>query len=269
MNPVEHETIVGRLRRRLWVERSVFGLAILLLGAGYVLPVGDDGGAPVPDSPQAPERYAITVKGTVLGAADTERAAREALDRVKAGFAALLPELAEEPSFKDEVRVVRRPVSDALYRPSVEGLADLLRRSASGAPTHTVAPGDTGWRIARQAGITLEELQSLNPGRNLDRLDPGDQVRVGKAPDGARLTVLTREVATVRTPIPPPLLRVRSPRMYRGKQIVVLPGSRGIREVVETRSYENGVLSGVEIQSARVVRQPSLRKVVVGDLPRP
>jgi LysM repeat protein len=47
---------------------------------------------------------------------------------------------------------------------------------------HVVKSGEFAVRIARRYGLTLEELQRLNPDKNLDRLKVGDKllVKMGK-----------------------------------------------------------------------------------------
>ena len=39
-------------------------------------------------------------------------------------------------------------------------------------------PGDSGWRIARRRGVSMRVLEALNPGRDLSRLQVGDEVKV-------------------------------------------------------------------------------------------
>ena len=44
--------------------------------------------------------------------------------------------------------------------------------------TLRVRPGDSGWRIARRRGVSVRVLEALNPGRDLSRLQVGDEVKV-------------------------------------------------------------------------------------------
>ena len=48
--------------------------------------------------------------------------------------------------------------------------------------TYTVRRGDTGLAIARRNHISLSDLITANPGRNINRLKPGDTVNVQKMP---------------------------------------------------------------------------------------
>lgn len=269
MTEANESALLDGLRRRLWVERAVFTTLLLILAAGYLIPAGDEGSSAAPSAARPdPERAAIIVDGRVLAAADSEAEARAALDRVKAHYAADVANLAEEPQFREDVKIALRPVPRKLYRSEPEEVAELLLSQGS-ARTHTVGPGDTAWKVAQRAGLTLERLAALNPGRNLDRLAIGDTLRLGPGSAEAGLTVVTRELRTVRQSVPPPVIRVTSRKLYRGKTLVRLPGSSGLRESRELRTYENGVLVDRQVQSVRLLRAPRLRKLVIGALPRP
>jgi LysM repeat protein len=48
----------------------------------------------------------------------------------------------------------------------------------SGPGVYTTKPGDTGLKIARQANLSIAELQALNPGVNWARLSVGQEIRI-------------------------------------------------------------------------------------------
>lgn len=56
--------------------------------------------------------------------------------------------------------------------------------AANGA-MHVVRKGETGAKVARDNGLSLQELKRLNPGLNLARLSVGTRLRVGSAPAAA------------------------------------------------------------------------------------
>lgn len=43
---------------------------------------------------------------------------------------------------------------------------------------HTVVKGDTAWAIANKNKTTLDKLEKLNPGKNLNKINPGDKLRI-------------------------------------------------------------------------------------------
>lgn len=68
---------------------------------------------------------------------------------------------------------------------------------ASGGAVHVVRKGETGAKVARDNGLSLQELKRLNPGLNLARLSVGTRLRVGTAP-AARVA----ETEPAQTPAP-------------------------------------------------------------------
>ncbi len=69
---------------------------------------------------------------------------------------------------------------------------------------YTVQEGDTAWRIAAIAGITLEELYALNGLQDTDFLQPGRQLVLGRVqpPQPTRDPDAAQETAEAATPTP-------------------------------------------------------------------
>lgn len=69
-------------------------------------------------------------------------------------------------------------------------LADPGRTAPPGCAHVIVAPGDTTWRIARDHGLTLDQIAALNPHiDNLARIHPGDQLATSCTPTPAAVDV--------------------------------------------------------------------------------
>ena len=106
-----------------------------------------------------------------------------------------------EPELLFAGRRIRLPLSDLAYADFVLARAGTRRRGAE-APTsskqvpavikaskaasstayemHVVAGGETATAIAKKRGLKLDDLRRANPGRNLDLLYVGGQIRVPK-----------------------------------------------------------------------------------------
>ena len=263
-----------RAYRRFWVERALYAVIILLLVLSHFVSVEE-----VPDtSSRGPAAtgegarnsvaaYAVVAEGRTLVALPTEAAARSALDTLKASYASNMPGLLEEPTTKESVAVQRRMVPAALVARTPADAAAILSGSRGGAGLHKVAEGENGWGIAKQAGITVEELAALNPGHNLDRLQVGEVLRTRK--DAVLLTVVTKEKRKRQVVVPAPVQMRPSPRMYKGKQLVLQPGRPGLKEVTYVRVCENGIPVRTEQEQTVLLRRPRARVVVIGTLPRP
>jgi LysM repeat protein len=67
----------------------------------------------------------------------------------------------------------------------VDGTASL---AAAGCGTHTVAPGDTLFDIAKAKGVALSELQAANPGVVPEQLGVGQTLQLPCGPGGKPAT---------------------------------------------------------------------------------
>ena len=63
-------------------------------------------------------------------------------------------------------------------QPSTKPAAESSASSTASGTTIKVAQGQTGYKIAHEAGIDPQKLQALNPGVNISALRPGQVLRV-------------------------------------------------------------------------------------------
>lgn len=217
-------------------------------------------------------RLAIIVDGEPIVAVPSEKMAAEVLDLAKLKFGSQVRNLAEEPQFKQDVKVDAAVVSPQIYCSTAEDALEMLltrRVRGSGSAVYTVREGDNAWAIARRRGLSVDDLAKLNPGINLERLQIGDQLRVagsGLAKPG--LTVIVRDLVSCEQAIPPPVHRVSSAQLYVGKTYLVSPGCWGRSLVKRVDIYENGRKVGSEVAEEQILKEASPRIVAFGIKPR-
>jgi LysM repeat protein len=173
----------------------------------------------------------------------------------------------EEPQFKEQVDVQEMAVDLDLYRPTEEEALDkLVSGKAASGGVYVVVSGDVASQIASRLGMTLTELEELNPGRNLHRLQIGDKLKVSKSGSARtpRLTVIVRDMENRTEEIPYRTETVSSVRIRAGRETELSPGRNGLRRVVLAVTYENGVRVGSEIVEETVIREMVPRRVAVG-----
>ncbi|MGN3923510.1 LysM domain-containing protein, partial [Pseudomonas sp. PKS] len=75
------------------------------------------------------------------------------------------------------------PLTLALATPSAQAAptTEPAKHSPAPSPLHTFTMGDTLASIATQYATTIATLRTLNPGRDLDALKPGDRLSVPSA----------------------------------------------------------------------------------------
>lgn len=215
-------------------------------------------------------KYAILVDGTPVVAVDSEDDAVAVLEAAKQKFGSLAKNLMEEPQFKEQIKVQQMSVDPALYRAAEQEALDAILSGGGGHGVYVVAEGDLAVNVAKRLGISIEELKSLNPGRNLHKLQIGDQIRIStrKGPAKPRITVVVRNLETRTEKIPYRTETISSIQMYAGKQFEISRGRNGLRKVVIAETYENGVRSGWEVVEETVIQEPAPRRVAMGIRPR-
>lgn len=217
-------------------------------------------------------RMAIIVDGEPAVAVPSEEMAADVLDLAKLKFGSLAKNLAEEPQFKQDVKVDIAVVSPEIYCSTAESALDMLltrRVRGSGRAVYTVRQGDNAWTIATRRGLSVDGLAKLNPGINLEKLQIGDRLIVaGSATAGPGLTVIVRDLVTREEPVPPPVHRVTSAQLYAGKTYLVSPGRWGRRAVRRVDIYENGRKVGSEVADEQILREASPKIVAFGIKPR-
>lgn len=218
-------------------------------------------------------RWSIIVNGNPAVAVPDRKTAGEVLDLAKLKFGSLAKNLAEEPQFKENVKVDMAAVSPAIFRKSAQdALALLFEKQAPLVEdsVYVVQKGDVAGAIAARQGLSLDSLQAMNPGRDLERLQIGDRLRIKAAKVlPPKLTVIVRDLDIRTEAAPPPLRKVSSAALYVGKTTLVSPGKWGKRRVHVADIYENGRRTGSEVMDEEILESPSPRIVAVGIKPRP
>jgi hypothetical protein len=216
-------------------------------------------------------KHAVLVDGVPVAAVDSEEQAGAVLEAAKEKYGSMARDLMEEPQFKQDVKAEKMAVDLALYRPTVEEALDALLSgggggAGGGSGVCVVTSGDVAGKIAQDHRMTLSELQALNPGRNLDKLQIGDQLKVSKSSGSSkpRLTVVVRSRESKTERIPYQTETVSSVRLHTGQQTELSPGSDGLRQVVLAATYENGIRTGSEVVEETIVRNSVPRRVAIG-----
>lgn len=136
--------------------------------------------------------FAIVVDGHVSLGLPTSEMAVATEHLVKEHYAQLPPDAAiiGEPEFTEKVDIKAKSIGSTLARSSPEAAAPYFWTPPP-SKTYVVRRGDTGLAIARRNHLTLSNFIIANPGVNINRLTPGQEVNVQKMP--LLLTVRVRK----------------------------------------------------------------------------
>ena len=133
---------------------------------------------------------AIFIDGTPIIGTPDKLTAEKILDEVKMRYARQIESLYDEPRFKEKVSIGREWLSTPRVCRTVQEGADALTQPIGKPTVHKVERGELAVTIARKYKLPLSELQKLNPGRSLDKLQIGDYLRV--SPGDPPVTVIVR-----------------------------------------------------------------------------
>ncbi|WP_251449333.1 M23 family metallopeptidase [Vermiculatibacterium agrestimuris] len=205
----------------------------------------------------------LTVNGKMLGAADNHQALTAMLESIKAPY---VTENTVSAEFVEPVVVTREYTATTALR-EISALRETLTANSMERVDYNVQPGDTFSGIANSHGMTVEELQLLNPGVDINKLWIDQTLTISQAVPF--LSVRTLDNVTYDGPVAFAVEEVPDDTIYQGYSKVLTPGVEGWATYNADVSYLNGVEQSRTINSADVHVQPVTQVVAVGTKPRP
>ncbi len=144
---------------------------------------------------------------------------------------------------------------------------DYMLTGAVEIKTYPVQAGDTFNQIARNLGMSADDLQSTNPEVNPARLQIGQELVLNRV--RPVLTVETTEVAEYTLPIDFEIEYEETSALYKGEETVKSSGTKGQRQVVAQIVRHNGEEVSRNELSSKVLSEPKSQVVLKGtkDLP--
>ena len=210
--------------------------------------------------------YALYVDDEFIGAIDAKYspAALDALlEQLKAPY---LNENTASIEFLETVEI--REVD--LANGDICNLGDIvlkINETKEGEVTHVVEAGETWGQIAQDYGISSKELETLNPGFDINRLQIGDELTISNAVP--YLTIQVTQWEYYEAEIPYEIEYVDDDSMWVGDTSVVKQGVYGIADTTALVTYVNSEETKREITEQTVVSEPVTAVYRRGTAPRP
>lgn len=187
--------------------------------------------------------------------------AEAALDKFKARFTEN-KKLASEPHFKEKVWIENAVVDPAGMCENVDEAVDALIGGGESTSIHKVKDGENAWTISKKYGILPDDLAKLNPGKNIEHLYAGDELKIGQSKP--LITVVTTEHRKISQEIPYHTQRRENPSVFQGKEFVIQHGHPGRRQIELQVSCENGVVVQHETERNLILSHSQDQITVVG-----
>lgn len=143
----------------------------------------------------------------------------------------------------------------------------MLTSSKKVAKYYTVVNGDAHVLIAQKTGMTIEELDHLNPGFSNKTYNAGDQILIDA--EEPFLSVKITRPETYSESIPYETEYYEDSTLYENNDAIMSKGVLGERTVTADVSYINGVEVSRTVTSRTVTKQPVTELRAIGTKPRP
>ena len=123
--------------------------------------------------------------------------------------------------------------------------------------------GDSAWKIARKLDdVSLDELYAMNPWMESGMIFPGDEIVTSQEVPFLEVELAAQVVYSEE--IKPEIERVESSSYYVGYAKVTDSGTPGEKEITANVLYQNGIETGREVISERVISEAVPGRMVVG-----
>ncbi len=168
--------------------------------------------------------------------------------------------------FVEDVRISEGYVpTDSLV--NLGYIAEVINSTKVGEETYTVVKGDTWGKIAMEHGMNNAELEALNPGYNIDRINIGDELVLSR--EVPYLTVKVTERQNYVDEVNYDVIYIDDSTMYQGDTRVIEKGEYGTADVVADVEYVNGVETSRTILSQVMLTAPKTATMARGTKERP
>lgn len=210
--------------------------------------------------------FVVTVDGEVIGAVKANDEITDFLEEKKEEY---LTDDIVEVSFDKDIEYTYEQYVDPDEIIDQNDIIDKLDSIVSEPLYYEIREGDNPWNIARNNGMTTDELIDCNitfKGEKIDDLTQYCPVGaiVQLSEEVPYLQVLTtREIEYTET-IDYEIVKTKDPDMYKGDSEVDVPGVEGEKKVRAMATYRGDVLVSTEVVDEVVVSEPVTKYMRVG-----
>ena len=209
------------------------------------------------------KNYVLTVDGQFIGAAQDRAVLDGVLDQVKSTY---VNENTVSSEFVGTVSISHEYTA-ADVNQDAAAMLTALTANTNGQTVYEVQKGDTFMQIALDNGMTVSEMEALNPGVDINNIYIGQLLNVKE--EIPFLSVKTVDNVTSTESIECPVVEVEDDTMFQGQTKVLDAGTPGEQVVNADIAYLNGVEQERTVLSTQVTREATNKVVAVGTKVRP
>ncbi len=213
------------------------------------------------------EACAIVADGKTLVIVENKDVAKAVLEDIKSIFVTDSDSVEYEYiGFAEKITLE----SCSVELKNISGRAAAVNKLRSGgqqATDYIVKDGDTVYGICEKLGLSLSELEALNPNLDVTLIHAGDALKVER--EIPLVTIETVAVVTYAESIPYKTEYEKSSYYFEGEKVVRRAGTKGKASVVARQTKQNGeIIDSVELKRETII-EPVSKIVVKGTKPTP
>ncbi|HHU49391.1 MAG TPA: LysM peptidoglycan-binding domain-containing protein [Clostridiales bacterium] len=209
--------------------------------------------------------YAIVINGEPLCYVKTLQEADRLSEAVKRPYVEEIQSnqdtRLEEAIFSEDLRFEPVTIDYGELTGEQEAL-DMLQQSTEGVIEHVAREDDTIWDIAIENGMSVDEVISLNPDMDPEKIKPGQTIILSA--EKKLLNVVTREIITYEEDIPFETEKKDDNTLLRGQTKILQKGKKGIKEIQARVIRENGIEVSRELVDEKTLKEPVNEIIAVG-----
>ncbi len=164
-------------------------------------------------------------------------------------------------SYKQHIEIVPVEVERTKLN-IIDNLYLKLRHQKASEQIYTVKEGDNVWKIAKQVGLSVSEIERMNPSMNLDHIWPNDEIVITGS--SYYLDVLVTLETSQDEVIYHDTIAKQDGSLLVNTRKTIKEGVDGVKQVDYRIQYVNGYEKEINILNETVVLEPVSAEVLVG-----
>ncbi len=164
-------------------------------------------------------------------------------------------------SFKQNIEIVPVEV-DQNQMNIIDNLYLKLRHKKATEQIYTVQDGDNVWKIAKNVGLSVDEIERLNPSMDLDHIWPNDEIVITGS--SYYLDVMVTLETSQDEVIYHETVAKQDATLLVNTRKTIKEGVDGVKQVDYRITYLNGYEQEINVLAETVIQEPVSAEVLVG-----
>ena len=208
-------------------------------------------------SEKTTDYYDIKLGGKTIATVGSKDKAEKVIEDVKSYYTeddAKVVEAKLEPALTTEVRECKQSDKTPKVEKNTDKVVEHLVTGDVKEKTYTIKDGDTLWDVSGQLDKSVDEIQDMNPEKDLEDIKPGDEIKYQESEP--LVNVITEQHLTGTVEVPFDTETVTDSSMYDDQEKVQQNGQDGSNQITSKVIVKNGKVISSEVLETKVIKEP-------------